>query len=81
MIITKYVYKFDYIGGFVVIPEYRIIPDKNVSITGRYKEVDGDIYVEICEKHFFGFIKKYRYIHENDFTFTDIAYHDCNIKE
>ena len=77
-ITCEYISSWTYAFGQAIPTKYRRIPSNNTKLTGRYKEINKKIYVEVEEKHFFGLITKNKWISENEFEFYEVEYFDCN---
>lgn len=72
MIKVEYVYNWDEFGY-----SYRELPHKNSKLTGKYKELDGKLYVQVEERWLFDLIKRKRWISEGDFIFSKVEYFEC----
>ena len=57
-------------------PIYRTLPHRRSRLTGRYREINGCIEVEVSEWYLFGW--KSNWVSEGDFTFTEIEEFNCH---
>jgi len=72
MLVIEYEYDWDEFG-----PSMRILPHKKARLTGRYREVNHKLYIQIEEKHFFGLHTTLKWVSESSFTFTEINEFEC----
>ena len=58
-------YRYSFLGSIL----YRQIPCKTAKFTGRWKEDNGSIYVEVKKRHFFGLYWATQWVNGSFFKF------------